>query len=73
MGNDSLESAWSRPRKTGVQSEYPIHMDLLDWLAVQFQDLGWSQKMYRLIVTSSATGSPGRMMMAPGEVRTIGW
>ena len=23
----------------GVQSEYPIHMDLLDWLAVQFQDL----------------------------------
>jgi hypothetical protein len=39
----------------GVQSEYPLHMDLLDWLAVEFQDLGWSQKkMHRLIVTSSA-------------------
>ena len=24
----------------GVQSEYPLHMDLLDWLAVEFQDLG---------------------------------
>ena len=39
----------------GVQSEYPLHMDLLDWLAVEFQDLGWSQKkMHRLIVSSSA-------------------
>lgn len=39
----------------GVQSEYPLHLDLLDWLAVEFQDLGWSQKkMHRLIVTSSA-------------------
>ena len=46
----------------GVQSEYPIHMDLLDWLAVQFQDLGWSQKkMYRLIVTSSAYRQSSRM------------
>ena len=46
----------------GVQSEYPIHMDLLDWLAVQFQDLGWSQKkMHRLIVTSSAYRQSSRM------------
>ena len=42
-------------RRSGVQSEYPLHMDLLDWLAVEFQDLGWShKKMHRLIVTSSA-------------------
>ncbi|MCE9631243.1 MAG: PSD1 and planctomycete cytochrome C domain-containing protein [Planctomycetia bacterium] len=38
----------------GVQSEYPRHMDLLDWLAVEFRDRGWSQKqMHRLLVTSA--------------------
>ena len=46
----------------GVQSEYPLHMDLLDWLAVEFQDLGWSQKkMHRLIVTSSAYRQSSQM------------
>ena len=38
----------------GVQSEYPRHMDLLDWLAVEFRENGWSQKkMHRLLVTSA--------------------
>ena len=38
----------------GVQSEYPIHLDLLDWLAVEFREHGWSMKhMHRLIVTSA--------------------
>jgi hypothetical protein len=38
----------------GVQGEYPIHKDLLDWLAVEFRDRGWSMKeMNRLIVTSA--------------------
>ena len=38
----------------GVQSEYPIHGDLLDWLAVEFRESGWSMKhMHRLIVTSA--------------------
>jgi hypothetical protein len=38
----------------GVQSEYPQHMDLLDWLAVEFREQGWSQKkMHRLLVTSA--------------------
>jgi hypothetical protein len=38
----------------GVQSEYPVHMQLLDWLAVEFRDRGWSQKqMHRLLVTSA--------------------
>ena len=38
----------------GVQSEYPIHQDLLDWLAVEFRESGWSIKhMHRLIVTSA--------------------
>jgi len=38
----------------GVQSEYPQHMALLDWLAVEFREQGWSQKrMHRLLVTSA--------------------
>lgn len=38
----------------GVQSEYPRHKDLLDWLAVEFRENGWSmKKMHRLIVTSA--------------------
>ena len=38
----------------GVQSEYPLHMALLDWLAVEFRERGWSQKqMHRLLVTSA--------------------
>ena len=38
----------------GVQSEYPRHMRLLDWLAVEFREKGWSQKtMHRLLVTSA--------------------
>jgi hypothetical protein len=39
----------------GVQSEYPLHGPLLDWLAVEFRERGWSQKaMHRLLVTSAA-------------------
>ena len=38
----------------GVQSEYPQHMELFDWLAVEFREGGWSQKkMHRLVVTSA--------------------
>ena len=38
----------------GVQSEFPIHGELLDWLAVEFQENGWSTKsLHRLIVTSA--------------------
>ncbi len=38
----------------GVQGEYPLHANLLDWLAVEFRDLGWHQKpLHRLLVTSA--------------------
>lgn len=38
----------------GVQSEYPVHLDLLNWLAVDFREGGWDMKrLNRLIVTSA--------------------
>jgi mono/diheme cytochrome c family protein len=38
----------------GKQSEAPSHPELLDWLAVEFMEKGWSLKsIHRLIVTSA--------------------
>jgi hypothetical protein len=38
----------------GTQGERPSHPELLDWLAVEFMDKGWSMKaIHRLIVTSA--------------------
>ncbi|GBD35387.1 hypothetical protein HRbin36_00499 [bacterium HR36] len=38
----------------GLQGTPPTHPDLLDWLAVEFRECGWSLKhMHRLIVTSA--------------------
>ena len=49
----------------GVQSEYPTHMDLLDWLAVEFREQGWSQKrLHRLLVTSATYRQSSRVTAA---------
>ncbi|MBL9175591.1 MAG: DUF1553 domain-containing protein [Verrucomicrobiales bacterium] len=38
----------------GVRGEAPSHPELLDWLALEFQERGWSRKaMIRLLVMSS--------------------
>ena len=41
------------PEDFGTRSPVPLHQDLLDWLAVDFIDHGWSQKhLVRTLVTS---------------------
>ncbi len=39
----------------GVQSEYPRHLALLNWLAIEFQKQGWSQKSMHKLMVMSAT------------------
>lgn len=39
----------------GVMGELPTHPELLDWLALEFQETGWDvKKLFKLIVMSSA-------------------
>ena len=55
----------------GVQSEYPRHLKLLDWLAVEFREGGWSQKqLHKLLVMSvtyrqSSRVSPKQLAIDP--------
>lgn len=39
----------------GVQSEYPVHLSLLDWLAVNFRESGWDMKAMTRLIVNSAT------------------
>ncbi len=42
------------PEDFGIKGEAPTHPELLDWLAVEFMDGGWSmKKVLRTIVTSA--------------------
>jgi hypothetical protein len=52
----------STPEDFGTQSEAPSHPELLDWLAVEFMDRGWSVKeMHRLIVNSATYRQSSRV------------
>jgi hypothetical protein len=46
----------------GFQGELPTHPELLDWLAVEFMDSGWSMKsLHKLIVTSATYRQSSRV------------
>ena len=46
----------------GTQAEFPVHPELLDWLAVEFRETGWDmKKMHKLLLTSSAYRQSARV------------
>ncbi len=50
------------PDDIGTQAEAPSHPELLDWLAVEFMERGWSVKeMHRLIVSSATYQQSSRI------------
>ena len=57
----------------GTQGDFPTHPELLDWLAVELMEHGWSQKhLHRLIVSSatyqqSAATSPDLLTRDPAN------
>ncbi len=55
----------------GTQGEKPTHPELLDWLASEFRDSGWSMKrMHRLIVTSAAYRQSSKSQTGTGNQRS---
>jgi len=50
------------PEDFGIKGESPTHPELLDWLATEFMDYGWSMKhVIRTIVTSAAYRQSSRV------------
>src|SRR5262249_43229874 len=43
------------PENFGIQGEPPTHPELLDWLAVELRESGWSRKRLIRMIVSSAT------------------
>ena len=56
------------PNDFGLRGQAPTHPELLDWLAIEFVEHGWSQKhMHRLMVLSSIYQQASRL---PGDSKT---
>lgn len=56
----------------GMQGELPSHPELLDWLAVEFMDRGWSRKqLHRLIVTSATYKQDSAVHESTGSERDL--
>ena len=57
------------PGDFGVLGERPSHPELLDWLAVELIESGWSVKhLHRLIMTSAAYRQTSEVDAALAEV-----
>ncbi len=61
----------------GVLGEDPTHPELLNWLAAEFMDQGWSIKtMHRLIMTSEAyqrASTPSEIALAKDPTNRLFW
>ncbi len=55
----------------GVQGEYPLHGALLDWLAVEFRERGWSMKAINRLIVTSATYRQSSKVTAEHRARDI--
>ena len=55
----------------GVQSEFPIHLKLLDWLSVEFRESGWDMKALQRIILNSATYRQSSRMTRDLRTRDI--
>ncbi len=53
----------------GVQCEAPSHQELLDWLAVEFMENGWSLKHLHRLIANSATYRQSSRVTEPLLVR----
>ncbi len=61
------------PEDFGTRTPVPLHADVLDWLAVDFMEHGWSQKhLIRTLITSrtyqqSSRATPAQIERDPGN------
>jgi mono/diheme cytochrome c family protein len=56
------EGLVSTPEDFGLKGQRPTHPELLDWLAVEFREQGWSQKeLLKLILTSETYRQSSRL------------
>lgn len=55
----------------GVQSEFPIHGPLLDWLSVEFREKGWSVKSIQKLIVTSATYRQSGKVTAEHKARDM--
>ena len=52
----------SQVEDVGAQGEWPVHPELLDWLALEFRDSGWNVKrMVKLLVMSATYRQVSRL------------
>jgi hypothetical protein len=56
------QGLFTTPEDIGTRCETPSHPELLDWLAVEFMEQGWSmKKLHRLIVNSATYRQSSRV------------
>ncbi len=55
----------------GLQGEAPSHPELLDWLAVEFVEHGWSLKWLHRLIVSSATYQQGSGFRVQGSQNSL--